>query len=182
MRRTDVSDFDLSRFDGFGQRNGFDRIFAEKTFDGLAGFRIAGAAVVRFEFEAVETWRIVAGSDHHAADGVQLFHGEGNRRRRRRFRREDNLKIVSGKNFRRDLREAVGKKPAVVTDNNFRFMPEDFRLGIGNFRLPKVRRRLHDARNIGEREILRDHRAPAIRAEFDWCHAPSLSAKKSSPI
>jgi hypothetical protein len=39
----------------------------------------------------------------------------------------------------------------------------------------QLRRRLRDARVIGEVEILRDDRAPAVRAEFDCCHARSLA-------
>ena len=99
---------------------------SRKTFDGLAGFRIAGAAVERFEFEAVENRRIVAGGNHHAADGVLGLDGKGNRRRRRRLRREHDLKTVAGQNFGGGLRKAVGKKPAVKADDDFQFAPENF--------------------------------------------------------
>jgi len=39
----------------------------------VANGRFGRAAVVRFEFEAVESSRIVAGGDHHAADGELRF-------------------------------------------------------------------------------------------------------------
>ena len=126
------------------------RIFIQKTFDGLARFGIAGAAVIRLEFEAVENRRIVAGGDHHAADGVQMFDGKGNRRRRRRLRREDDLKTVAGQNLGGDLREAVGEKAAVIADDDFQFTPEDFGFPISDFGFPIVRRRLRDARDVGE--------------------------------
>jgi hypothetical protein len=58
-----------------------------------------------FQFVAVENRRIVAGGDHHAAEGAEIFHGEGNARRRRRLRRKDDFKIISGKNFGGDLRK-----------------------------------------------------------------------------
>ena len=148
MRRADVLDGNLElRSCGVAELR---RIFVQKTFDGLARFGIAGAAVIRLEFEAVENRRIVAGGNHHAADGAQMFDGEGNRRRRRRFRREDDLKIVAGQNFGGDLREAVGEKPAVIADDGFQFTSKDFRLRTSDFRLPIVRRRLRDARDIGK--------------------------------
>jgi len=42
---------------------------SRKTFDGSARFRITRTAVVRLEFEAIEDGWIVAGGNHHAADG-----------------------------------------------------------------------------------------------------------------
>ncbi len=178
MRRANV----LNGNSEFGVRSSeLNWVLIQKTFDGLAFFRTAGAAVIRLELEAVENRRIVAGGDHHAADGVQMLDGKGNRRRRRRLRREDDLKIVSGKNFRRDLRETVGKKPAVVADDDFQFMFEDFGLWVLNFRFPIVRRGLRDARDICKSEILRDDRAPAVRAEFDLRHARVWQKKHQLP-
>ena len=78
MRGADIGNGDLTGFYGFSQRHGFDRIAVEKTFDGPARFRIAGTAVVRLEFEAIEDGRIVAGGDHHAADGALRLDGERN--------------------------------------------------------------------------------------------------------
>ena len=132
---------------------------------------------MRLELEAIEAGRIVAGGDHHAADGAEIFHGEGNARRRRRFRREDDLEIVSGKNFGGNLRKTVGEKTAVVADNDFRLAPENFRFGISNFGFPEICRGLRDAGDVGKGKIFRDDRAPAVRAEFDLCHAQSLSKK-----
>ena len=51
-------------------------IFVQETFNRLARFRIARTAVIRLELEAVENGRVVAGGNHHAADGAQVFHGE----------------------------------------------------------------------------------------------------------
>ena len=78
MRGADIGDFDLTGLDGVGQRHGFDRIAVEKTFDDPARFRIAGTAVVRLEFEAIEDGWIVAGGDHHAADGALRLDRERN--------------------------------------------------------------------------------------------------------
>src|SRR5665213_182528 len=130
---------------------------------------------MRLELEAVENRRIVAGGDYHSADSSEIFHGEGNGRRRRWLRREDDLKTISRKNFGGDSGETVGEKPAVKTDDDFQFTIEDFGLWTLDFGLPIVRRGLRDARDVGEREIFRDDRAPAVRAEFDWCHARSLA-------
>jgi hypothetical protein len=48
-----------------------------------------------------------------------MFDGEGNRRRRRRLRRENDLKTVAGQNLGGDLSEAVGKEAAVLADDGF---------------------------------------------------------------
>ena len=128
MRRADIGNGDLTGFYGFSQRRGFDRIAVEKTFDGPARFGIAGAAIVRFELEPIEDWRVMTGGNHHPADGMQIFNGERNRRRWRRLRRENDLKAVARENFRRCLGKFVREQPPVVTDDNFQFMPEDFGL------------------------------------------------------
>ena len=60
----------LERTKGVVERKGPDRIFVEHRLDTLANGRFGRAAVVRFEFEAVESGWIVAGGDHRAADGV----------------------------------------------------------------------------------------------------------------
>jgi len=73
--------------------------------------------------------------------------------------------MISGENFGGGLRETVGEKPAVKPDNDF-----SFRAGFG-MGAPEIRRCLGDARDIGKREVFRDDRAPAVRAEFDLCHA-----------
>ena len=73
--------------------------------------------------------------------------------------------MIAGENLGGDLREPVGKKTPVIADNNF-----VFRFPLSAFRFPIVRRRLRDARDVGKREIFRDDRAPAVRAEFDLCH------------
>ena len=114
-----------------------DRIFVQATFNGLARFRIARTAVIRLELEAVENRRIVAGGNHHAADGAQIFDGERNRRRRRRFGRKDDLKMISGENFGRELCKSVGEKPAVIADDDFSLLQRlsDFRLS--DFRFQK---------------------------------------------
>ena len=90
------------------------------------------------------------------------------------------MKIVSGKNFRGDLGKSVGEKPAVVADDNFQFTSENFGLRTSDFRLPIVRRGLRDARDIGKREILRDDRAPAVRAEFDVAYHGGIQTFKSA--
>ena len=46
--------------------------------------------------------------------------------------------------------------------------------GFG-FGAPEIRRRLRDARDIGKGKILRDDRAPAVRAEFDLRHGKKLN-------
>ena len=92
-----------------------------------------------------------------------------------RFRGEDDLKTIPGQNFGGDLREAVGEKPAVKTDDNFGCEPVNFGLGICDFGLPIIRRGLGDARHVGKVEILCNDRAPAIRAEFDLCHKRRLN-------
>ena len=79
------------------------------------------------------------------------------------------MEIISGENFRRRSRELVRKKSAIKADDDFAFRAGD---GI---RAPKIRRRLRDARDVRKRKILRDDCAPAVRAEFDLCHAPSLA-------
>ena len=106
----------------------------------------------------------MAGGDHDAADGALRLDSERNRRRRRRFRREYDLKVISSKNFRGSLPKPVGEKTAVKPDNDFSFRA-GFRVGA-----PEIRRRLRDARDIGKRKIFRDDRAPAVRAEFDLRH------------
>ena len=173
MRRADVLRQNLFR--GHGGRHGVDGIAAKKILDGLAFVGTAGAAVIRFEFEAVENRRIVAGGNHHAADRAQVFDGKGNRRRGRRLRCEDDLKTVAGKNISGGLGKAVGEKPAVKTDHHFQFTSEDFRTPHSTLRLPVVCGGLRDARDVREIKILRDDRAPAVRAEFDLSHAESLA-------
>ena len=116
----------------------------------------------------------VVGLGPFAANGVQMLDGERNRRRRCRLRCEDDLETVPSENFRRGLREFVRKKSAVETNNDFWLAPEDFRFGICDFRLPKIRRRLRDARDVREGKILRDDRAPAVRAKFDVVHAAAF--------
>ena len=59
------------------------------------------------EFEAVENRRIVAGGDHHPADGAKIFHGERNGRRWRRLRGENDFETISGKNFGGDPGKTV---------------------------------------------------------------------------
>ncbi len=107
MRRAHIGDLDLAGLAGLGDRSGLDWVTVEKTFDRLARRRIAGAAVMRLELETVEDGRIVAGREHHAADGAQMLDGKGNRRRGRGCGREHDLKIISGKNLRCRFREAV---------------------------------------------------------------------------
>ena len=72
----------------------------------------------------------------------------------------------------------VGEKPAVVADDDFRLAPENFGFRISDFGFPEVRRGLRDARDVGKGEIFRDDRAPAVRAEFDLCHAQSLVKRR----
>jgi hypothetical protein len=84
------------------------------------------------------------------------------------------LKIVPRKNLRRRLPEPVGEKPAVVADDDFAFRAGD------RICAPKIRRRLCDARDVGKVEILRNDRAPAVRAEFDLCHPSSLAQRPLS--
>ena len=169
MRRSDIGDLYPAIFDGVGQRQVFDRMAAQEAFNRLARFRIARTAVIRLEFETVENRRIVAGGNHHAADGAQIFDGERNRRRRRRFGREHDLKMISGQDFGGDLRKPVGKKTPVIADNNF-----VFRFPLSAFRFPIIRRRLCDARDVGKSEIFRDDRAPAVRAKFNLCHGAKI--------
>jgi hypothetical protein len=47
-----------------------------------------------------------------------------------------------------------------------------------NFGFPIVRRCLRDERDILKGKILRDDRAPAVRAEFDLSHAESLVERR----
>ena len=87
------------------------------------------------------------------------------------------MKIISGENLGGDLRKPVGKKTPVIANNDFEFVPKDFGLGTLDFRLPEIRRGLRDARDVGKSKIFRDDRAPAVRAEFDLCHAQSLAQR-----
>ncbi len=152
---------------------------AEKTFDGLAFVGTAGAAVMRFEFEAVENRRIVTGGNHHAANRAQLFDREGNRRRGCRFRRENNLKTVASQDLGGSLGETVGEKPAIKTDNDNGLASVEFGIRNSEFGVPIVCGGLRDARDVYKVEILRDDRAPAVRAEFDLSHAESLAQEPS---
>jgi hypothetical protein len=68
----------------------------------------------------------------------------------------------------------VREKPAVVADDGFQFASENCGLGILNFGSPIVRRCLRDECDILKGKILRDDRAPAVRAEFDLSHTESL--------
>ncbi len=177
MGRPDVLRQNL--FGGHGGAHGTDRVAAEKTLDGLAFVGAAGAAVIRFEFEAVENRRIMAGGNHHAAGRAQMFDRKGNRRRGRRLRREDDLETVAGQDFGGSSGETVGEKPAVKANDNLQFISEDCGLWTVDCGLPIICGGLGDARDVREIEILRDDCAPAVRAEFDGCHAPSLAQAPS---
>ena len=116
----------------------------------------------------------MAGGDHYAAHRAQIFYRVRNAWRRRRLRREDDLKIIFRKNFGGDLREAVGEKPPVITDDDSGFPSENLRFWIGDFRFPKVCGGLGDAGHIRKGKIFRDDCAPAIRPEFDLIHIRKL--------
>src|ERR1017187_3431468 len=107
MRGPDIAQRNFSRANGFVKFPRTNRMAVEEAFDGLARCRVAGAATVRVEFETIKNRRIVAGRDHHAADGLQIFNGERNGRRGRRLRREHDLKIIPGKNFGGDSGETI---------------------------------------------------------------------------
>ena len=68
----------------------------------------------------------MAGGNHHPANGAQGLDGKRNGRRRRRLRREHDLKTISGQNFSGGSRKSVRKKPAVKADNDFQFASENF--------------------------------------------------------
>ena len=130
MRRTDILDGNLSGPKRLVEFHGANRVAVHKTFNGLTGGRVAGAAVERFELEPVENRRVMAGGDHHAAHGALRLDGEGNRGRRRRLRCEHNLKTISGKNFSGGPGKTVGEKPAVETDDNFHSYPKTSDFGF----------------------------------------------------
>jgi hypothetical protein len=170
MRRAHVPEENPSRAQGVGELQEADGMAVEPCFHRPAGRGIARTSVVRLELEPVERGRIVAGRDHHAADGLPPFHRERNRRRRRRLGREDDLEIVSGEHFGRRLREAVGEEPPVIADDHPGRASEEGGFRIPDFGLPEVGGGLRHPRDIGKREIVRDDRAPAVGAEGDGGH------------
>ena len=170
MRRTDVDTTDQARLDRIDKRQGPDGVTVQPAFDSTAGGRIAGASVRGFELVAVEAGRVVAGSDHHPAHGAPLFDGKRDRGRGRGLRRQNDLKTIAGKDLRSDLGEAVGKESAVIADHHPGRPPKNRRRPIPDLRFPKAGGGLRDPGDIGEGELLRNDRAPAVGAEVDACH------------
>ena len=105
-----------------------------------------------------------------SAHGAPLFDGKGNGGRGRGLRRQDDLKTIAGKDFRSDLGEAVGKESAVIADHHPGRPPKNRRCPIPDLRFPKAGGGLRDPGDIGEGELLRNDRAPAVGAEVDACH------------
>ena len=71
------------------------------------------------EFEAVEARWIVAGRDHHAANGALGSHGKGDGGRGGGFTGEDDLEAVAGQNLGGAQAEFIGGEAAVEADDRF---------------------------------------------------------------
>ena len=172
MRGAHVSDNDLLLSQGLGKRSCSDRAAIEKALHGLAGGRVAGSAVIRFEFEAVKDGGIVTGGNHHAADGALVFHRKGDRGCGCRHGRQHHLEIICGKHLRGAPAELIREKAAVIAD-------DDSFLGTGRrMRAPIISRGLGNTGDIGEGKILSNNRTPTVRAKFDLNHSKSLAEEK----
>ena len=73
---------------------------------------------MRLELEAVESGRVVAGGNHHAADGALVLDRKGNRGRRRGLWRQHDLEAIAGEYFRGTLGKLVREKPPVIADDD----------------------------------------------------------------
>src|SRR5690242_9339138 len=93
-----------------------DGTFVQERFDCGASGWFGRTAKPGLQFEAVERGRIMAGSDHHAADGLLRFNGERNRRSWRGSRSEDHFEMICGKHVGGSLSKLVGEETAVVAD------------------------------------------------------------------
>ena len=116
---------------------------------------------MRLELEAVKDRRIVAGGNHHAANGAPVFHGKRYRRRRGRVGGQNDLEVVARENLSGPSAELVGEKPSVIADDDF-FLCADHRICA-----PVVGRGLSDTLDIGERKILSNNGPPAVGSELD---------------
>ena len=95
-----------------------DRVLIEPFLHLLAERGLGRAAVMGLQFVAVENGRIMAGRNHHAAGGLPLFDSEGNRRRWGGAVGKNHRKTVAGKNLRDAPAKLIGKKAAVIADND----------------------------------------------------------------
>ena len=120
---------------------------------------------MRLQLEAIERGWIVAGGDHHPAGRPPGLDRVGNRRGGRRLVRQHDLIPVCREDLGGAPAELIGEKAAIVADDDRAPGAWD-RVG-----LPVIRGGLGDAFQVGEGEILRDDRAPAVGAELDLTHA-----------
>ena len=118
-----------------------------------------------FEFESIENCGVVTGSDHDTAGSLVCFHGKGDGGGWRGPGSEQNLKFVARENLGCAPGELIGKKAAIVTDDE-----SSFRVA-GRSGAPMDGRGLGDALKILKIEIFGDNRPPAVGAEFDLSHA-----------
>ena len=119
MRWPEVLDCNLPLIESGGEICGLDRTPIQKALNRLAGGWLRRASVIRFQFKPVEYRRVVACGDHDAADRPLMLDRKRNRRRRRRFWRQQHPETVADEDFGRAPGEGVGKKSPVVTNNHF---------------------------------------------------------------
>src|SRR5581483_7444634 len=122
---------------------------------------------MRLKLEAIEDGRIVARGDHNSADRANHLHGKRNRRGRRRFWRQDDLKSIPGEHFGDSPPKRVRKKPPIIPDHDFLGGP------VNGMPEPIIRPGLGYTLNIGKSEILSNDRSPPISPEFNSSHAIS---------
>jgi len=163
MRRAEV--FMTTRFFWMAPAKAMDSI-ADLSSKASTAWHMAARRTRQsgLQFETVECRRIVAGGDHHSADGLERLDRERDRRRRSRSRSVTTSKTVSGENLGGPAAKLIGKKPC----DRSRQRPSSLYRARG-WSSSKLRRPEPRAK-VGEVKCLGDDRPPSVCAEFNLSH------------
>ena len=162
--RLDILDGYRSIPHGVTQGHRADGLPIQLGFDGLTHRGLRRPAEMRLELETVKRGRIVAGGNHHSAQGLLLLHPVGDGWRGRGTGGQDHLKSIGGEDFRGALRKLIREESTVVSDDDLRIAARDW------VSFPVVSAGLSHAIKIREGKILRNDRSPTIGSEFDLRH------------
>ena len=153
-----VGGLQIHHLDATGARGARQRLVGLGG-DRLVVLRRGASAEVSLDLEPVVPTGVVAGRDRDATLESEAAHVEGDRRRRNRLVREEDIDARLGEDLGRRPREFRGEESRVVPDH------DAAAIAGARIQADEARRGGGDAPDLGESAVVGDDAAPAVGAE-----------------